>query len=448
MALPTSPSVVVLENDISVYAPNADSSVVGVIGFADKGPVDKATLITSPENLIRIFGRPKSDIPGQGLEGSIEILEATNQLYFVRAAGPEASQASALLGIGACPAFEVSGFTAPEEVSSIYYSVTNNAGVFQASSVVTLPTSSTDLPTAADVLKSAFDPAVTENQPVFAYVEGSKLFLASRYAGSGASLHLSSAGSTIGFLQVKSDGNASGALVGGGADLLLPSSMTTYGFTASGVNLASYSINAGAGYNLSAVGRDGSTRGISIELNNKSVQDQFVVNSDGAQVESFYVDSSPSSAQFLEFLLTSDPLNNKSAYLYANALSSTVLEADANPARNIWSSTVDFTAFPDQFGAKMTENIGTVGNAVNPGAASVDTATIRFAKFIEATKAFTGGDSGYSVPSSNTTALIGTATDKTGMYALDDDTLNISLALIPGISDDTVPMFSVILAPN
>ena len=83
MALPTSPSVVVIENDVSVYTPNVNSSVVGIVGFADKGPVDKATLVTSQQNLLTLFGKPATAMPGQGLEGALEILEATNQLYFV-----------------------------------------------------------------------------------------------------------------------------------------------------------------------------------------------------------------------------------------------------------------------------------------------------------------------------------------------------------------------------
>ena len=80
MAIPTSPSVVVLENDVSIYTPNINSSVVGLVGFANKGPTDKATLITSQENLLRVFGKPDSNLEGQGLEGALEILEATNQL--------------------------------------------------------------------------------------------------------------------------------------------------------------------------------------------------------------------------------------------------------------------------------------------------------------------------------------------------------------------------------
>jgi hypothetical protein len=68
MAIPTSPSIVVLENDVSIYTPNINSSVVGIVGFADKGPVDEATLITSQRNLLSKFGKPKSSIPGQGLD--------------------------------------------------------------------------------------------------------------------------------------------------------------------------------------------------------------------------------------------------------------------------------------------------------------------------------------------------------------------------------------------
>ena len=108
MAIPTSPSVVVLENDVSIYTPNANSSVVGVVGFANKGPINKATLVTSQENLIRLFGQPDVDLIGQGLEGALEILEATNQMYFVRGidAGSELSYASAAVPVGASPLFK------------------------------------------------------------------------------------------------------------------------------------------------------------------------------------------------------------------------------------------------------------------------------------------------------------------------------------------------------
>jgi hypothetical protein len=110
MALPTSPSVVVLENDQSIYTPNVQSSVVGIVGFADKGPINKATLITSQNQLLNVFGKPSSDIPGQGLEGALEILEATNQVYFVRvvqdAGAAAAANATVSATLGFCPAVQ------------------------------------------------------------------------------------------------------------------------------------------------------------------------------------------------------------------------------------------------------------------------------------------------------------------------------------------------------
>ena len=67
--IPTSPAVVFLEKDNSSYPPNIESSIVGIVGYASKGPTNEATLITSQENLIRVFGNPRESIEGQGLEG-------------------------------------------------------------------------------------------------------------------------------------------------------------------------------------------------------------------------------------------------------------------------------------------------------------------------------------------------------------------------------------------
>ena len=105
-----SPGVYVLEKDLSQYAASINSSVVGLVGFASKGPVDKATLITSPAQLVSTFGRPDENIQGQGLEGGIEVLETTTSMYYVRCAvASESTDASASVSIGNCPAIAVSG---------------------------------------------------------------------------------------------------------------------------------------------------------------------------------------------------------------------------------------------------------------------------------------------------------------------------------------------------
>ena len=112
MANYVSPGVYTIEKDISDYAPSINTSIVGIVGFAGKGPTNKPILITSQSNLIRTFGEPSENIDGQGLEGSLEILEQTNSLYFVRAANDDlALDASADMAIGSCPAIIVSGST-------------------------------------------------------------------------------------------------------------------------------------------------------------------------------------------------------------------------------------------------------------------------------------------------------------------------------------------------
>jgi len=410
MALPTSPSVVVIENDISVFAPNVDSSVVGLVGFANKGPTNKATLITSPENLIRKFGEPNSTIPGQGLEGAIEILEATNQLYFVRGIDPDKTlaYASATVAVGASPALVVSGYD-PALPSSIYYSITDNATNTAVTATVTIA-SSTDFTTSNAIIENAFNPSITSDQDVFAYIEGSDLFLASKFAGSGATLQLS-APAPIGFRAV----NISGAVSSTGA----ASDITVNGYTSSDVNLIVNSIYPGSDYNLTTL-RNGNAQGVSIEIENLSTRDRIGINSDGALAESFNpIQLGPSGVDSVEFILNSTLINNQSEYVFAE----------------LEKSTSAYLA-PNQFGSKAdAAGFGGFGQTASDG-------TPRFLKVIEGTYGLADGESG----GASATHLIGSKTTKTGIYALDDDGLNISIGLIPGITDDSVQNAFISLA--
>ncbi|MEK9698043.1 MAG: hypothetical protein VW270_19900, partial [Candidatus Poseidoniales archaeon] len=411
MAIPTSPSVVVLENDVSIYTPNINSSVVGLVGFANKGPVNEATLITSQENLIRIFGKPDTTMQGQGLEGALEILEATNQLYYVRAIDSSATTAyaSAAVAVGASPAVKVNGYTPSTETSSIYYSITDNAGATTLTGIVNFA-SSTNFKTKAAILENAFNPEVVSDQDVFAYVDGTDVYLASKFAGSGATFRASATGDiTFEALTVLGAGDT-GAL----AD------ETASGYTASNVDLFAYSNYPGTGYNLTTL-RDGTTQGISVEVNNLSTRDQIVINSDGAQVESFNnTELSPSGITSVEYILNDDLDNNQSEYVYVE------LKKDG----------VAYAA-PNKFGSTATA-AGFVDNAGNGNAAG----TPRFVKVIEGTYGLADGDSG----AADTSSVIGEAASKTGIYALDDDALNISIAATPGIYDDIVQNALVSLA--
>ena len=93
----SSPGNYVIEKDFSEYAPAVNSSIAGIVGFASRGPANKATLITSAAQLIRTFGETKDTEGGQGLLAALEILSKTNSMYYVRAEdGTTASDASVM----------------------------------------------------------------------------------------------------------------------------------------------------------------------------------------------------------------------------------------------------------------------------------------------------------------------------------------------------------------
>ena len=53
-AIPGSPAVVFLEKDNSAYPPNIESSIVGIVGFATKGPTKdrKSTRLNSSHSSV------------------------------------------------------------------------------------------------------------------------------------------------------------------------------------------------------------------------------------------------------------------------------------------------------------------------------------------------------------------------------------------------------------
>jgi len=413
MALPTSPSVVVLENDVSIFAPNVDSSVVGIVGFADKGPTNVATLVTSQNNLLNTFGRPSSNIPGQALEGALEILEETNKVYFVRAVGEGAADASASIPLGYCPSVAVSAATSTLSSANIYYRVYNTAGTIDYSAIATITSGTSTTPKTA--LLTAFDPNTVGYSPIFAKEDtDGNLFLASRYAGSGNYLQVSAA-TTNGFFSfsaVDASGNYGTAssfdstAVGNES----PTSIT---------RCLVRSIYPGAGYNLSSL-RDGTVVGLSVEVENKAILDKFTVNSEGAQQEYFDISLAPLSSTSLSYILNTTTGRSQSDYVEAELLFLGVEFSDYIPNNIADKVTVDVAFTP------------------------------RFLKLVGGAYSLAGGDSGYSTTETGTTAdytaLIGTAAAKTGIYALDDDSLNISLALIPGITAQSVQNAFITLA--
>jgi hypothetical protein len=316
MALPTSPSVVVLENDQSIYTPNVQSSVVGIVGFADKGPTNKATLITSQNQLLNVFGKPSSDIPGQGLEGALEILEATNQVYFVRvvqdAGTAAADNAVVSATVGFCPAVQVSSVTSTFDGSTLTYVVTDNYSEVQLNGSVQLASATGDTGL-YDILKRQFDPQNVGDSPVFAIESDGSLFLASRYAGANSRLEIGITNASAYFSAINVSGNP---VVSPQANTVVASGGTAQVSGTKGIYVKFESNYPGTGYNLVTL-KDGTIQGVSIEVDSKSIRDTITVNNNGSLQETLSVDLIPSSVAFIENLLVNDPVNNKSEYVYA-----------------------------------------------------------------------------------------------------------------------------------
>jgi len=447
-----SPGVFVIEKDISQYAPTVNSSVAGVVGFASKGKVNKATLITSPQQLIDTFGPPQEDIFGQGLEGALEILEQTNSLYYVRAAESDASAASATVALGACPAIQVSGLHLGGGVSAVYLrvQVTDNAGVnqFTTPKVYNIPSGTTtgSLSSQGAALQKVIGGSLDSAKVGVHYdsTTSDTGWLVGSWAGSGASMTVSAysdptlLNSLKVLRQMDEYGGVSGNDVTGGF-----SEMTAYGMSLNSGSTSSLSyqvqsLNPGAGYNAGTK-TNGDTSGNSIEVSKLGgPYTLLTVNEDGVAKEQFKV-SLVSNKDFVE-----DKINTGST----DNLTSDTIQASLFASGGDIASPVALTSFLTTVSAIGTSIAlhGTHGQANN---ATRQEMHPRFVKMLEGTTDMTGGDNGIPTNTADRdTALIGDAAvnPKTGMQSLDDEILNISLAIVPGITSQNTQNALVTLA--
>ena len=480
-----SPGVYTIEKDISDYAPSINTSIVGIVGFASKGPTNKATLITSQNNLLRTFGNPSEDIDGQALEGALEILETTNSVYFVRAANDEtATDASATISVGSCPALIVSGPVATIDARSCF------GGTGAGASSLTLRVQVTDnlgnakfldnggagkdfvvntglAPSQALALRSVIGGALdAEHVGIFedddATTGGLGLSgaLVGSYAGSGAYLSVSACSGTSfdaanGVSALAMVNAASGGATNFGVSGSLASALTVYGstFASTGANSAAYvveSLYPGAGYN-GGTKVNGDTSGNSITVNGLGSQNfSVVVNEDGVAYETFKA-SLVGSGAFLEDVINTGETDTTSDVIKGNLFKD---GADATAARLTRFVDTAATLFGDEQFAVTTQALlpgPGEGDGVGDATTYISTSDKggRFVKLIQtAATDLAGGTNGTGTSTQNATALIGDATvdPKTGMQALDDPLLNIGIALVPGIYTQSVQNALITLA--
>ena len=440
MANIVSPGVYVIEKDISNYPATIDSTTVGVVGFAQKGPTNKATLITSQERLINTFGDPTDSTTGHGILGSLEILEATNRLYYVRAVSDDAKQASATVHFGACPAIAVSsnsyGVNTPITFKVM---VTDHTG---ASAFPFLKTYSIPATAGGDnkfkdqqtALANAFGTDMDDLKVVAAYpfttdsnnnvIAGSIAseagFLVGSFAGSGATLYVSASENAL--LPLDASGNP----VGTGVKELTVSGAT---ISSNSLNYLVESLYPGAGYNLGTTS-DGAVSGNSVEIDAKGGANFIVtVNDRGAIAESFKA-SLINNKSFLTDTINTAEDNAVSDYIQGNVVES---GAEITPEK--------MGAFADQITALITGNTVTMTS----GTSQVPEAIPRFVKLVQGTYKLDGGSNG--APTTGFQQyIIGDPSQKSGIYALDNDQLNLTIGVIPGISDARVQNALITLA--
>jgi phage tail sheath protein FI len=448
-----SPGVYVIEKDISDYPVSLNSSIVGIVGFADRGPIagisnEKATLITSPSQLVETFGSPAEAIKGQALEGALEILETTNSMRFIRVADSSRLSASATATLGGCPAVGVSGTAAApfgdmsalgssdNTTSDVRFVVSvydNNRATLISSKTYNVPsgtlsTSASNGATTILALKKVMGGALDADD-VGAFGDGAGLnassFLVALAAGGTATLEVS-AGVLAG--AAGADGYVPFAGLHA-IDVLGASGPLRASLTASGVSVdpssASYLIQSlwpGAGYNAGTKA-DGSTSGVSFEVAvNGGSTSQISVNDLGVALESFKIGAG-SGAAFAETVIGTTYDGKTSTLIkaaFAEGQFDTSITAAALANFTNQASLLGFTS-------ALTGGQGTAtGAAVNP----------RFLKLVQGTYNLDDGDSGIpSTEAATATAVIGSVQadgGKTGIEALDDPLINVSIALAPG----------------
>ena len=449
MANFVSPGVYIIEKDISDYPPTINSSVVGIVGFAGRGPIagisgQKATLITSPAQLIDTFGEPSEAVTGQALEGALEILEATNSLRFVRCASG-ALDASAAATVGACPSFLVCATpgvgvgtmpaigTADATVSSVRFTLTaydNLRNTTRDSRVYTIPKdtltlSSTNGGTTLDALKKVIGGEMDSDR-VGAF--GDSLSVSSFIVGLAAG-RLATVEATM---EIYND--ATGVLAWESCAGLTPVGITGQALTATNTGTASgvsmdttgtaylaQSLWPGGGYNA-GTRVDGTTSGVSLEVNINGGPTTFVqVNNLGSAEEQFKVGMA-SGLGFIENQIGTTYDARTSTYITGNMVT------------GVWNDITPTSLA--SFEKPLTSLVGAATlNGDQGGVASV-TADPRFIKLVQGTNNLADGTNGIPEGEANisTTVIGAVQTDggKTGIESLDDDAINISIGLCPG----------------
>lgn len=446
-----SPGVYVREKDLSDYTPSIANNVVAVFGFASQGKPNEATLITNQAALLNTFGDPDSVVPSDGIKAALEILEETSQLYYVRCITSSGADASASVELGAQPyvSLATSAFGNGGSYSRfVFGNLKNSAGTIAPVDYEFSMASSVTSATAASSIEGNINRLFGDSGQVAYYKDGTgateQVYFVDKYSGSSAQIDVSAySGATASPTTLWT--GASGNLIGHGyagnsnhdGSGWASSVGATFNRTsASGGVYMVRSMYNGSGYNYRTVTPQNSpSRAAGLQIKpvaQSKGKTNLEVWKDGGRDESFYVElASPVSGDIYnpEVVINTGTDNAVSQWIKAQFEA----EGSEDPTWTV----------PAAWGTAISNVY--VTNAAGAGTGE----SVKFAKIVDGTYNLINGNNGDADVDSDgnaelsdaavTAALIGNRALKTGIYAIDLESLdNILLTLIPGITTQSV----------
>lgn len=133
-----SPGVYTLERDLSQYVSNLSTTIVSIVGTANKGPVNVPTLVTSATQYVQLFGQPQpSDYLGYA---ALSFLEQGHTAYITRVTAGDATTAKLTVPIPAdYDQFVGNWALTSNTTSTATFTISNKTGATGAAQMVVLP---------------------------------------------------------------------------------------------------------------------------------------------------------------------------------------------------------------------------------------------------------------------------------------------------------------------
>lgn len=462
-----SPGVYVIEKDWSDYTPSLNSTSVGVMGFASEGPVGKATLVTTQDQLVSKFGRPDDAEGGFGLIGGYHILERTNTCYFTRVATVSASVADVACKVGTAPYVELTGLNVNADYL-IAVSVSGAEGTAKQSTplIVNVGAASGDssVSSAALAIQQATDKLTTPTSPFsFELATSAAGNFVGTYAGSGAQIEvwIASAltaypvippGTTLAELQssYSISSNTATVSIGNGWEGIVSTgqaSGTSTGVTfvpdnATAGAYVTRTLYPGAGYNYSSIVETYGLKQTGLQdvlASTQGANTSFALYKGGGTEESAEVNmtqntSGTSLNPEKEINNTTDETNKTSEFIVGEFAIDNADRDDVNwTLPTVWGNAPTST----DASAAVLDYLGVSKNAAM--------ANLKYLKLVDGTYNFAGGINGDLGDGSKSfadndvkAAIIGNGASGNGIYSYLKEDIDISLLVIPGCTEQNI----------